>query len=172
MTHADSGTKQKTCSKCGKSKTLDCFDAEKTGKDGLRCKCKVCRSEEHRQWYARNYERVKDRKNAQARKRYAERKALGLIGKRKWAEQNPKMDAYVKHKSKAKKRGVEFLLTFEEWRDWWGSDWDQRGRTKNKLVMGRYGDTGPYALGNIYKTTQEGNSVDRQRFKNQKMREV
>lgn len=165
----DSGIKQKTCSKCGESKSLDCFGKERTGADGLRCKCKVCRKEEHRQWYAKNYERVKKHRNEQARKRYAERKALGLIGKRKWKEKNPKMDAYVKHKSKAKQRGVEFLLTFEEWRDWWGDDFDSRGRVKGKLVMGRYNDSGPYALGNIYKTTQEGNSVDRHRFKAKEM---
>ena len=70
------------------------------------------------------------------------------------------MDAYVKHKSKAKQRGVEFLLTFEEWRDWWGDDFDSRGRVKGGLVMARHGDTGPYALGNIYKTTCEENTRD------------
>lgn len=161
MKPGKSEPEQKTCSKCRESKSFDCFDKE-------RCICKTCRSEQHRQWYAKNYARVRERKNEQARMRYAEKKALGLITA-KWRLENPKMDAYVKHKSKAKQRGIEFLLTFDEWKSWWGSDWDQRGRTKNKLVMGRYKDSGPYALGNIYKTTQEGNSVDRQRFKNQAM---
>ena len=82
----DSGPKRKTCSKCGERKGLDCFDKEKTGADGLRCKCKRCRAEEHAKWHRANYDRIKDRKNELARKRYAERKALGLIGKRKWKE--------------------------------------------------------------------------------------
>jgi len=60
---------------------------------------------------------------------------------------------YTSQKGHAKHRGIEFNLTFEEWMDWWGDDFDKRGRGKDDLVMARIGDTGPYELGNIKKIT-------------------
>jgi hypothetical protein len=69
----------------------------------------------------------------------------------------------------AKKRGVAFLLTFEEWYQWWL----QNGVDKNgpstgglkrnqltELCMCRFNDTGPYALNNIYCATRSQNSLD------------
>ncbi len=44
-------------------------------------------------------------------------------------------DAFWLQKHKSKKRGIEFLFTFEEWVNWWetqlGPDWfKKRGRKK------------------------------------------
>lgn len=58
----------------------------------------------------------------------------------------------------AKRRGIEWKLTFEEWLLWWGEDLDKRGRGFGKLQMCRIGDEGPYSLGNIYKGTHNHNS--------------
>ena len=65
-------------------------------------------------------------------------------------------------KQDAKRRGIEFLLTFEEWRAWWEVDgrWLLRGRGRGKLVMARHGDTGPYALWNIRPATHGENMAD------------
>lgn len=62
----------------------------------------------------------------------------------------------------AKRRGVEFRLTFEEWWDFWSIDnrWSRRGRAKGELVMARIGDRGAYAVGNIICLTSEGNLAD------------
>ncbi len=54
----------------------------------------------------------------------------------------------------AKRRGIEFLLTFSEWVMWWeselGPDWlIKRGHQKGQFVMARFEDKGPYQLGNI-----------------------
>ena len=62
--------------------------------------------------------------------------------------------AYHCQKYDAKRRGIEFLLTFEEWVSWWemelGPDWMKlRGSKLGRFVMARKGDKGPYKVGNI-----------------------
>ena len=66
---------------------------------------------------------------------------------------------YSCQKSKAKHRGVEFTLTFEEWWDIWeqSGKWEQRGCRKGQYVMSRYNDTGPYAVGNVFIQSCEDN---------------
>jgi len=67
-------------------------------------------------------------------------------------------------KCKAKQRGIEYHLTFEEWYDWFlsnGVDRNQRRKyCKDSIVMCRKGDTGPYQLDNIYPGTLKQNSLD------------
>lgn len=67
---------------------------------------------------------------------------------------------YNDQKSSAKRRGIEWRITFEEWCEWWVATghWDQRSRTG--YVMARYGDKGAYELGNIYCTTAHQNVHD------------
>lgn len=76
-----------------------------------------------------------------------------------WRINNPKQTAYTRHKSNAKVRGIEFLLSYAEWIDWWGDDYAERGRGANKLVMARIGDVGPYSLDNIIKITGSENTI-------------
>ena len=66
---------------------------------------------------------------------------------------------YNCQKSKAKQRGIEFTLTFEEWWDTWeqSGKWEQRGCRKGQYVMSRYNDTGPYAIGNVFIQSCEDN---------------
>lgn len=63
-------------------------------------------------------------------------------------------------RSRANQRGIPFLLTFEQWYEWWQSTghWHERGNTKGKYVMSRYGDLGPYSLDNIFCQTTEDNT--------------
>lgn len=70
--------------------------------------------------------------------------------------------AFTAHKSNAKRRGVEFLFTFEQWRDWWlaTGKWEQRGRGRGKFCMRRHGDVGPYSLDNVFCGTNEDNLRD------------
>jgi hypothetical protein len=61
-------------------------------------------------------------------------------------------DPYVKwisHRGNAKKRGIAFELTFEQWWSLWEPHFAKRGTSRGKLVMCRTGDQGPYALGNV-----------------------
>lgn len=59
--------------------------------------------------------------------------------------------AYNDHKFGAKKRGIAFLLTFSEWFSIWESSGhiDDRGRSLHQYQMARFGDSGPYAVGNV-----------------------
>jgi hypothetical protein len=67
---------------------------------------------------------------------------------------------YGVQKVAAKNRGIDFKLSYEEWIEFWGEDITNRGRGKSDLVMSRYGDVGPYELGNIFKSTVEQNGID------------
>lgn len=66
---------------------------------------------------------------------------------------------YMANKTSAKQRNIEFRLTFEEWRDWWlaTGHFHERGRKRGQYAMARYGDVGPYALGNIQCITNTDN---------------
>lgn len=59
--------------------------------------------------------------------------------------------AFQMHRWNAKRRGIPFLFTFDQWVAWWmtGDRWSRRGRTKDALVMARPGDTGPYSPSNV-----------------------
>lgn len=58
---------------------------------------------------------------------------------------------YNDHKSGAKVRGIPFLLTFEEWLQIWedSGHFHERGNRRNQYCMARFGDVGPYAVGNV-----------------------
>jgi len=65
---------------------------------------------------------------------------------------------YNVQKQTAKRRGIEFLLSFEEWWSFWEESWDKRGKTKDEMAMCRYGDKGAYEVGNVYLDTISNNS--------------
>lgn len=58
---------------------------------------------------------------------------------------------YREHRDRAKSRGIGFLLTYEEWWEIWQASgyWGRRGTYRGGYVMGRFGDKGPYAVGNV-----------------------
>ena len=60
---------------------------------------------------------------------------------------------FQQHRYFARKhRNIEFNLTFEEWVEIWltSGHWEQRGCKVGQYCMSRYGDKGPYALGNVF----------------------
>ncbi len=69
---------------------------------------------------------------------------------------------YDNHKGKAKSRGIPFLITFTEWYYWWLSNGVDKNDVayNHKMCMCRVGDTGPYALNNIYCATRSQNTKD------------
>ena len=66
------------------------------------------------------------------------------------------------HKQDAKRRGIDFQLTFEEWYSIWiaSGHWEERGCTRGKYVMSRYGDVGPYSVDNVFIQTAYKNNSD------------
>ena len=81
---------------------------------------------------------------------------------RTWAAAHPVMIAYQRQKSAARRRGIQFLLSFEEWRTLWleSGKWEQRGKRKGQYVMARYGDAGAYAVDNVRICTNRENSLE------------
>jgi len=58
---------------------------------------------------------------------------------------------YYSQKASAKRRGIPFLLTFEEWWKVWqdSGHWLERGKGRGKYCMARYFDRGPYKVHNV-----------------------
>jgi hypothetical protein len=58
---------------------------------------------------------------------------------------------FASQKADAKRRGIPFLLTFNEWLGIWKASGRlrQRGHGRGYYVMARYGDRGGYEVGNV-----------------------
>jgi len=96
----------KTCSKCHKTKLLDEFYNQKTGKDGKRTQCKKCSDEESKKYREEHKEKVKEinkryqqenqEKIKKNKKKYREdHKEKIKKGKKKW---------YQKHKDEIRQK--------------------------------------------------------------------
>lgn len=70
--------------------------------------------------------------------------------------------AFTKQRLSAKYRGVEWMLTFEQWIGIWETSGHlvERGRGKNKYCMARFGDKGPYSPNNVSICRNEKNVSD------------
>jgi hypothetical protein len=68
--------------------------------------------------------------------------------------------SYGEHRQNAKKRNILFLLTYDQWLEIWTASkhLHERGPRRNQYVMARFGDKGPYAVGNVDIVTAEENS--------------
>ena len=64
---------------------------------------------------------------------------------------NKDLRKYTAQRLGAKRRGIDWQLTFDSWMTWWQSTghYHERGVCKGGYVMARFGDTGPYSLTNI-----------------------
>ena len=73
------------------------------------------------------------------------------------------------HRAMAKRRGIEFNLTHEQWWDLWeqSGKWNERGIKRGQYVMSRKNDIGAYEIGNVFIQTQNQNMSDAQLGKKQ-----
>jgi hypothetical protein len=69
---------------------------------------------------------------------------------------------YVEQRKNARQRGIGWGLSFKQWWTLWNESlhWKQRGLGANKYVLARYGDSGPYEVGNVYICTLAENGRD------------
>jgi hypothetical protein len=115
----------KRCSRCKETTTE--FHKNRARADGLSVYCKRCRP-------------------------MADPTRNGTDKQKAW-HKSPR-GLFNRQKMNAAHRGIEFLLTFEEWMRVWTGKLPSRGRSG--YVMARIGDSGPYAVGNVkIITTQE-----------------
>jgi hypothetical protein len=61
------------------------------------------------------------------------------------------LSRYREQRASAQRRGIPFLLTFEEWWRIWedSGHWAERGRQRGQYCMARHGDQGAYEVGNV-----------------------
>jgi hypothetical protein len=91
---------------------------------------------------------------------------------RKTSIKHPYLRAFKVQRYNAHRRCILFLLSFEQWLEWWGDDLPRRGRTRDAMVMARYFDSGAYMIGNIYKTTQSANVMHMDHSRNSERMKV
>jgi hypothetical protein len=58
---------------------------------------------------------------------------------------------FNQQRGNARRRGIAWQLTFDEWRNIWlaSGKWNQRGIHTGEYCMARPGDIGPYSVGNV-----------------------
>ena len=80
---------------------------------------------------------------------------------------NKDKQRYNYHLGNEGKRNIDFLLTFEEWWDIWAKSghYHERGPKKGQYCMSRFGDKGPYAVGNVFIQRTESNTSQAQKGK-------
>lgn len=68
---------------------------------------------------------------------------------------------YRQQRGNAKLRGIEFLLTSEEWWEIWrgSGQFEKRGQLAHQYCMARFKDLGPYAVGNVEIITNRQNNI-------------
>jgi hypothetical protein len=70
---------------------------------------------------------------------------------------------FCEHIGSARGRKIPFLFTFEEWWKIWqdSGHWEERGKRADQYCMARFGDKGPYAVGNVRIITKLENDRER-----------
>lgn len=67
------------------------------------------------------------------------------------------------HRQNAKRRGIEFNFSFDQWLQFWldSGHWHQRGiKSADNYVMSRLGDTGPYSADNVVIKSNRDNVLE------------
>jgi hypothetical protein len=70
---------------------------------------------------------------------------------------------YVWQRNNAKRRNIDFPITFDEWLSIWlaSGHWHQRGiKSADNYVMSRLGDTGPYSVDNVVIKSNRDNVLE------------
>lgn len=88
-------------------------------------------------------------------KREADRLAM------EWGCKIPPSLSFVCQKNNAKKRGIDFKLSFVEWWGLWRDKYQHRGRAEGEYVMCRNNDNGHYEIGNVRIDTSTNNALER-----------
>ena len=87
-------------------------------------------------------------------------RSCGCLQKDRKDPLQPLRRKFLTQRRAAKARGIPFRLTFEEWLEVWGASGHlhERGNEPGQYVMARFGDEGPYEVGNVKIITFEENS--------------
>lgn len=72
------------------------------------------------------------------------------------------MGQYQVQRQHARRRGISWQLSFDQWWKIWveSGKYEQRGRGWREYCMARFGDSGPYAMGNVKICTVAENNAE------------
>lgn len=75
---------------------------------------------------------------------------------------NKSKQQYHNHKARAKRKGIPFELTFEQWYKIWldSGHYHEKGTKHGQYVMSRYHDQGGYTIDNVYIQTVGDNTKE------------
>lgn len=75
---------------------------------------------------------------------------------------NKSKEQYNNHKARAKRKGVPFELSFDEWMKIWtdSGHYHEKGTKRGQYVMSRYKDQGGYTIDNVYIQTVGANTKE------------
>jgi hypothetical protein len=151
----------KKCPKCGQLKDLKCFSRDKSRKDGLYCYCKTC----HKHIQDADRKRIKERK----RQHYLKHRKEKIKSQQAYCEEHKEKIAtynrayqkiyysrtkntlrhrYKAYKGDARRRGVDFLLTVEEFGFFWQQPCEYCGIAIDTVGIDRRDSQKGYELDN------------------------
>ncbi len=124
--------KTKTCKDCGVDRRLEVFTKDKSKKDGLNRRCKICNSKRFKKWRLNNLEKDKKRvieyhrNNKEKRKEYYENNKPAILERQK---------EYVRIK---KSNDLEYRLATVLRKRIWSALRNNKTRktTKSKILLG------------------------------------
>lgn len=93
----------KVCTSCGEAKTVNAFSCDASKLDGLQTRCKKCRSEKDRTYYAANRDRLKDR----VRSYYRDNRETRSAKNQEWAAKNAGRMAEYRREWRRRNRAAE-----------------------------------------------------------------
>ena len=137
---------ERKCCRCKKWLSLSHFYKSKFG---FSSKCKKCVKEYEAEYRSRP--EVKER-NRIWRKKYRRRPEAikrRRITQRQWREKNPEKSCFCSYRSEAKKRKLEFDLTFEQFMAFWQKPCYYCGSAVKTIGLDRVDNSKGYIITNV-----------------------
>ena len=155
----------KVCSKCKQEKPFEGFSKERARKDGLRSQCKDCvkqyreqnkesireRNKQHREQNKESiseYQKQYYEQNKESIKQYYEQNKERIKERNKQYRRTPS-GRFCDYKGNAKRRGIEFHLTEEQFESFWQKPCEYCGAEIETIGLDRLDSDGHYTIDNV-----------------------
>lgn len=136
--------KNKVCSKCKETKSIECFGNSSSTKDGLHAWCKECVKNHNKNYRAKNREEIKESK-----KRYRE--------EHKERISEHEREYYQKNKEKIKQKSKNYRKENREYVKEYNKKYHEENKEKLKELMKRYHEENKEKLNKKKKQYREEN---------------
>lgn len=146
---------KKLCTKCNKEKDLSCFHKHKAELDGYNYCCKVCWAKYRKQYRVTNNKIVNEQQKVHYRKNRTR-----ILKEHKRFNQTLKgrLNTY---KNGAKRRGIDWNLTFDEFLSFWQNDCYYCNEPIETIGLDRLDPSKGYTLKNLVASCEMCNRMKR-----------